>query len=163
MSAHVCGCDPEARPLAYFCLDFPLCAFGRTRPPSALSSDFSQPLTQGQPIPTPPAKGARPGIFPPSAAGRKEYPIFTGLIMYFPDACAAVAHVSMTGNKQHNPGEPMHWARGKSMDQTDTTVRHMMDNASGAIKDTDGEYHLAKAAWRLLAELQLTIEKEQGR
>lgn len=101
-------------------------------------------------------------LFPDSAEGRKAHPVFTGVLMYFPDAIAAVAHVSKLGNDQHNPGQPLHWARGKSMDQTDTATRHMMDHGVGNIKDTDGSYHLAKAAWRILAELQLTIEKERG-
>lgn len=100
--------------------------------------------------------------FPASAEGRKQYPVFTGLLMYFPDAIAAVAHVSKLGNDQHNPGLPLHWAREKSTDQTDTTIRHMMDHGVGATKDADGSYHLAKAAWRVLAELQLTIERERS-
>ena len=93
---------------------------------------------------------------------RKALPIFTGLLMYFPDACAAVAEVSRIGNDQHNPGEPLHWAREKSTDQLNTAQRHMMDYGTGVIKDTDGAYHLAKAAWRILAELQLTIERDRS-
>jgi len=73
-----------------------------------------------------------------------------------------VAHVSKLGNDQHNPGEPLHWARGKSTDQMDTAARHMVDHGVGDTRDADGAYHLAKAAWRILAELQLTIEKERG-
>lgn len=100
-------------------------------------------------------------VFPDSAQGRKDHPVFTGVLMYFPDAIAAVAHVSKLGNDQHNPGQPLHWARGKSTDQTNTATRHMMDHGVGNIKDTDGAYHMAKAAWRCLAELQLTIERER--
>lgn len=92
---------------------------------------------------------------------RKAIPIFDGFLMYFPDACAAVATVSKIGNDQHNPGEPLHWARGKSMDQFNTAVRHLMDHGAGARYDSDGGRHLAKAAWRVLAALQLDIEKEQ--
>ena len=87
--------------------------------------------------------------------------MFTGFLMYFPDAIAAVAHVSKMGNDQHNPGQPLHWAREKSTDQMDTAIRHSMDHGVGTTKDTDGAYHLAKAIWRLCAELQLTIEKER--
>lgn len=101
-----------------------------------------------------------PFMLPSDPKARKATPIFTGVLRYFPDAIAAVAEVSRLGNEQHNPGEPLHWARGKSMDQTDSAVRHMLDNDRGETKDTDGAYHLAKAAWRILAELQLTIEKE---
>ena len=107
------------------------------------------------------AHGPKRGLFPASAQGRKDHPVFTGVLMYFPDALAAVSNVSKTGNDQHNPGQPLHWARGKSTDQMDTATRHMMDHGVGTTKDDDGMYHLAKAAWRILAELQLTIEKER--
>lgn len=93
-----------------------------------------------------------------TAAERKEYPIVTGCLDYFPDALLEVAHVSFVGNQQHNPGEPLHWARGKSMDQEDTEVRHLMERGS---RDTDGIRHSAKRAWRALAALQLEIEGEQ--
>lgn len=78
--------------------------------------------------------------------------------MYFPDALLAVAAVCKAGNDQHNPGQPLHWAREKSTEQLDTALRHMMDHGLGTTKDTDNTWHLAKAAWRILAELQLTIE-----
>ncbi len=100
-------------------------------------------------------------VFGDSAKGRKAAPIFTGVLMYFPDALAEVARVSKKGNDQHNPGEPLHWAREKSTDQMDTTTRHMVDHGTGFVRDSDGGYHLAKAAWRILAELQLTIERER--
>lgn len=91
---------------------------------------------------------------------RKSLPIFDGCIMYFPLALLAVSEVSRLGSEQHNPGEPLHWARGKSMDQYNTAVRHMMDHRLGGRYDTDGGRHLAKAAWRVLAALQLDIEQE---
>lgn len=92
---------------------------------------------------------------PKDAASRKEMPIGTGVIDYFPDALAAVAHCSKVGNDQHNPGEPLHWARGKSMDQADCLIRHFIER--GTI-DSDGVRHSAKVAWRALALLQLEIE-----
>jgi hypothetical protein len=82
--------------------------------------------------------------------------------MYFPLALAEIAKVSVAGNTQHNGNAKLHWARGKSMDQLNTCVRHMMDHGMGNTKDTDGCYHMAKAAWRALAELQLTIEAESA-
>lgn len=91
---------------------------------------------------------------------RKSYPIFDGCVMYFPDALMAVAEVSRKGNEQHNPGEPLHWARGKSMDQFNTALRHMIDHKKGFRLDKDEARHLAKACWRLLAALQLDIEAE---
>jgi hypothetical protein len=93
---------------------------------------------------------------PTEAKARKEIPLWTGLVKYFPDALAAVARVSFIGNEQHNPGQPVHWARGKSMDQEDTLLRHLWE--SGTL-DVDGQRHSAKVAWRALAMLQLEIEQ----
>ena len=98
---------------------------------------------------------------------RKGIPIVTGLLDYFPLASIEVAKVSQAGNDQHNPGEELHWARGKSMDQCNTAVRHIMERGGCKRlgldgKDTDGTYHLAKAIWRLAAQLQLDLEEERG-
>lgn len=92
---------------------------------------------------------------------RKALPIWSGVLMYFPDAIAAVAEVSRIGNDQHNPGQLLHWNRTKSTDQMNTAIRHAMDYGMGVRYDTDGARHLAKAAWRVLAELQLDIERER--
>lgn len=93
--------------------------------------------------------------------GRKAIPIWTGLIDYFPAALVEVAKVSALGNEQHNKGEELHWARGKSMNQIDTAMRHMMDSRYTP-RDSDGAYHLAKAIWRLAAELELYLEQNEG-
>lgn len=77
------------------------------------------------------------------------------MLDYFPAACAAVAELSRIGNEQHNPGEEMHWARGKSSDHADCVVRHIMDRGT---VDTDGVRHSTKAAWRALANLQEELE-----
>lgn len=100
---------------------------------------------------------------PKDPKARKETPIFRGLFCYFPDALAEVARVSFVGNEQHNPGEPMHWAKEKSTDEPDAMLRHMLDEAAEpGGKDTDGLRHLAKVAWRALAQLQRAIEAEAG-
>lgn len=102
-------------------------------------------------------------MLPTDDKERKDLPIFDGVVMYFPKAMREIARVSMQGNEQHNPGEPLHWARGKSMDQRNTALRHKMDHASG--NRFDGEFrgkpvwHLAKGCWRDLAELELAIEQ----
>jgi hypothetical protein len=93
---------------------------------------------------------------------RKALPLYSFLTGYFPDAIVEMVKVSVAGNQQHNPGEPLHWARGKSTDQLNTAMRHIFDHAVQPV-DTDGTYHLAKAAWRLLAELQLICEAKQGK
>lgn len=94
---------------------------------------------------------------------RKRLQIWTFLTQYFPDAFLAVVDVAVKGNDQHNAGEPLHWARGKSMDQMNTAARHMFDHSTVGARDTDGCYHLAKAIWRLSAELQLLIESEHNK
>ena len=90
---------------------------------------------------------------------RKAMPVCTGVIDYFPLALAEIARLSKAGNDQHNPGQPLHWARSKSTDQADTIVRHLMER--GGI-DTDGQRHSAKLAWRALAMLQIELEEALG-
>lgn len=97
---------------------------------------------------------------PLGAAERKSLPLMTGVLDYFIDALCAIAAVSVAGNEQHNPGEELHWARGKSTDQADTIVRHLADRG---LIDSDGHRHSAKAAWRTLALLQLEIEEAEGK
>jgi hypothetical protein len=96
-------------------------------------------------------------MLPTNPADRKQRPIGTGVLDYFPDALAAVAYCSFKGNEQHNPGEPLHWAREKSTDEADALIRHFLER--GMI-DSDGVRHSAKLAWRALALLQKEIEAE---
>lgn len=86
---------------------------------------------------------------------RKQQPIARGVLDYFPDAVAAVAHCSYIGNKQHNPDEPLRWARGKSADHADCIARHLIDRGT---VDADGVRHSTKVAWRALAMLQIELE-----
>lgn len=98
---------------------------------------------------------------PTEDKARKRLKLWTYLTKYFPDAFIAEAEVAIIGNEQHNPGEPLHWAREKSTDQMNTAFRHQLDYAAGVRRDTDGQHHLAKAVWRLKAELQLDLERER--
>jgi hypothetical protein len=98
-------------------------------------------------------------VLPTDAAARKGFPIATGVLDYFPDALLAVAEVSRIGNDQHNPGQPLHWARGKSQDESDTLIRHFLERGT---RDKDGARHSAKLAWRALSQLQKEIEAERG-
>lgn len=86
---------------------------------------------------------------------RKDTPIFSGVLRYFPKAIAELARVSRAGNEQHNPGKPLHWDRSKSGDELDALTRHLMD--AGTL-DTDGMRHSAKVAWRALANLEKELE-----
>jgi hypothetical protein len=96
-------------------------------------------------------------MLPTNAQARKEVPIYSGVLKYFPDALAEVAVLSKVGNDQHNPGKPLHWDRSKSGDELDALTRHLME--AGTI-DTDGMRHSAKVAWRALANLQKEIERD---
>lgn len=94
---------------------------------------------------------------PTEAKERKAVPICTGVLDYFPDALAEVAHCSRVGNDQHNPGQPLHWAKEKSTDEADALVRHLIDRGK---RDKDGVRHSAKVAWRALAMLQRELDAE---
>ncbi len=95
---------------------------------------------------------------PTDDKNRKALPLWTFLMEYFPDVFVEVCRMAVVCNDQHNPGQRLHWARDKSKDQMNTAFRHMFDYGRGVHIDTDGTYHLAKAIWRLSAQLQLDIE-----
>jgi len=94
-------------------------------------------------------------VLPVDAKARKGVPLFSGPLSYFPDALCAVAELCRIGNEQHNPGQPLHWARGKSTDQLDCLARHLLECGT---TDIDGVLHDTKVAWRALANLQLRLE-----
>lgn len=89
------------------------------------------------------------------AQERKNIPIATGFLDYFPLAIAEVARLSKIGNDQHNPGKPLHWDRDKSKDESDAMMRHFMER--GTI-DTDGVPHSVKVLWRAAAFAQKELE-----
>ena len=86
------------------------------------------------------------GLFPEDSAERKQYPMYSALLAYFPAALAKVAHHSYLGNEKHNPGQPLHHDRAKSGDEADALVRHLME----------GDY--VGMAWRALSLLQKHCE-----
>jgi hypothetical protein len=104
---------------------------------------------------------------------RKGIPLLSGLFNYFPAALAGVARWSKLGNDKHNPGEPLHHARGKSMDHGDCILRHTMDLEdwkvaldarirAGTVCAADVQALLDEAdarCWRSLAESQELHEK----
>jgi 5'-deoxynucleotidase YfbR-like HD superfamily hydrolase len=117
---------------------------------------------ESSPEPVTPAPEDKPiahGNLPAASAARNEYPMADGLLYYFPAALAEVARVSKIGNDQHNPGEPMHWARGKSTDHANKIMRHLLDAGDTDVDDTR---HTAKVAWRALAMLQEELERDAG-
>jgi len=66
---------------------------------------------------------------PVDSSARKEIPVYSGVIKYAPAALASMAKISKQGNDKHNPGQPLHHARGKSNDHADCVVRHVLDVA----------------------------------
>ena len=64
---------------------------------------------------------------PVDSATRKDIPLLSGCFRYIPAAIAGMARWSKIGNDKHNPGEPLHHARGKSSDHGDCILRHLMD------------------------------------
>jgi hypothetical protein len=94
---------------------------------------------------------------PEDAEDRNQYPMAEGLLYYFPNALAEISKISKFGNDQHNPGEPLHWARGKSTDHANKIVRHLIDAGK---TDKYGNRHSAFVAWRALALLQEELERD---
>jgi hypothetical protein len=119
-------------------------------------AEFAENLLKDRPVYGPGQTEPRKAVLPTDAAARNEYPMAEGLLYYFPAALAEIARVSKIGNDQHNPGEPMYWARGKSTDHANKVIKHLVD---AGLMDTDGTRHTAKAAWRILAMLQEEMEQ----
>lgn len=90
---------------------------------------------------------------------REQYPLFDGLMAYFPAALCEVARWSVVGNRKHNgPEAPLHWAREKSTDHENKILRHLLDARQ---VDKDGFVEAVALAWRALALCQ-TILEERG-
>lgn len=105
---------------------------------------------------------------PTDSAERKNYPILSGCLKYFPAALAGVANVSKRGNDKHNPGQDLHHARAKSMDHGDCVLRHLMDTEDLLISFERNEntatpeqilLEADQMAWRALAYTQMLHEK----
>lgn len=87
---------------------------------------------------------------------RKDTPVYSGVLNYFPLALAEVARLSKAGNDKHNPGQPLHWSRDKSNDHLDCIARHLLE--AGTIDQETGFPHSVALAWRALANLQIELE-----
>lgn len=95
-----------------------------------------------------------------------DWPVWDYMMEYFPLAFLEEVRVAVIGNKQHNPGQRLHWAREKSTDQLNTAQRHLFDyykaKKEGQVcpRDSTGKAVLAQTIWRLKAQLQLDREAE---
>jgi hypothetical protein len=105
---------------------------------------------------------------PTDSAERKNYPMLSGLLNYFPAALAGAANTSKLGNDKHNPGQPLHHARGKSMDHGDCIIRHLMDTENlkasfkageSSVKQSDILLEANQLVWRALAYSQQLHEE----
>lgn len=111
---------------------------------------------------------------PTDSQARKQIPLLSGVFRYFPAALAGVARISKAGNDKHNPGEPLHHARGKSMDHGDCLLRHLMDlqdHLALLERRTDAGWPLSaddvlteadSVCWRALAMSQELHERYGG-
>lgn len=107
---------------------------------------------------------------PTDSDERKRVPLYSGVLAYFPAALAGVARISWAGNEKHNPGQPLHHARGKSTDHADCIVRHLVDlqDMLAALErgqGPDADEILAEASslcWRALALSQELHERLGG-
>ena len=93
-------------------------------------------------------------MLPTDPKARKAIPVSSGCFAYFPDALIALAQLSAIANEQHNPGEPLHWAKEKSTDEADALARHQLQHVKGELYDTDRVLHATKVFWRAGAQLQ---------
>jgi hypothetical protein len=98
---------------------------------------------------------------PSDSKQRKEIPLTTGCLDYFPKALAAVAMLSKYGNDKHNPGQPLHWSRDKSTDHADCAGRHLVDRDT--YDDESDFLHAVGLAWRSLALLEILLETMPAR
>lgn len=89
---------------------------------------------------------------------RKEAPVYSGVLKYFPKTLMALARCSKAGNDQHNPGKELHWDRSKSSDHLDSMIRHVLE--VGSI-DTDGIPHSVKVVWRAMANCEEELEDNE--
>ena len=99
-------------------------------------------------------------MLPTNSEERNALQIGDGCFMFFPDVWAEIARVSAAGNKQYQFDGKLRFERSISTDHMNKAMRHCLDHGTGNVFDTDSTYHLAKAIWRLCAELQLTLERK---
>jgi hypothetical protein len=117
-------------------------------------------------------------LLPDDDKARKMLPIFDYFTRYFPKAHREVTKVCVVNNVRYNPERApndINWARGKSPNQLGSGFRHMLESAvDGKVFESvpkniaeltgiEKVYVLAEAAWRINAELELTIEREEAK
>lgn len=103
---------------------------------------------------------------PQDPTARKQIPIYSGFVRYFPAAIAGAAAVSQMAMKQHKLPALGH-DRTKSTDHTDCVPRHMMDVEDLIAAYDRGEkvdvnlilLEASSAVWRVSAWSQMLHER----
>ncbi len=102
---------------------------------------------------------------PRDSQERKDTPLASGVLRYFPAALCAAARVSDYGSKKHH-GAGLRHARGLSGDHEDCILRHLMDlpedYGHGVGYDDNGLPQVAYVVWRALALAQEWLEEHEG-
>lgn len=103
---------------------------------------------------------------------RKRVQLVAAFLRYIPAAAARFALHSKAGNDKHNPGEPVHHARGKSSDHEECVLRHLVDMQDiGAYIERNGPTaeaikmlldEVTAEFWRTGILLQELCEKYEG-
>lgn len=104
----------------------------------------------------------QPTTLPTDSNERKNIPLYSGPLKYFPAALMGVAKVCKVGNDKHNPGKPLQHSRGKSSDHEDCILRHLVDLSENGGRDENGIPQVDYIAWRALALAQVWHEKNDG-
>jgi|SRR6185503_3510780 len=102
-------------------------------------------------------------LFPTDSQERKKFPVWSGVIKYFPRAIVAISNVSWRGNQQHHPDKELNWDMSKSTDEWDAQMRHDMEHMVGDTTDEKGYLVLAQAAWRALAKLERYLLSQENK
>ena len=100
-------------------------------------------------------------MIPTASQVRKSSPIFTGFMLYFSKAITMCAMHSNIANEKHNPGEPLHWSKGKSADHADCIIRHQIDYWE--IDPENGLPMAVSVFWRAGAQLEIMLEGDDPR
>lgn len=116
-------------------------------------------------------------LFPDDDKARKMLPIFDYFTRYFPKSHREVTKVCVVNNVRYNPDRApadINWARSKSPNQLGSGFRHMLESAVDGkvfemvppevakLTGIEKVYVLAEAMWRIGAELELTIERQEA-
>lgn len=155
-----CSITIDSGNLCQTCYNEKMAAIPRLVPKDNIFSETS-------PIADPSNKPSISMTLPTDSNERKDYPLMSGCLKYFPAALAGISNISKKGNDKHNPGEKLHHARGKSMDHGDCILRHLLD-----VEDLIAAYNrgnnsvtkemilteVSQMAWRALAYAQLLQE-----